>query len=142
MCFINGLGNKHYTKILNQIKPTSLKAALDLIKKEKECSDDLKCNFIGKEQSCGNNYQAQIETLQSKVSFLEKQREEFLIVFLHKIAVTYNATIVKAWDTLNGIVVAVQFVNIVDYLATSLKIVAKRVPMQHVNLSETLSLHL
>ena len=73
MCFINGLGNKHYTKILNEIKPTSLKAAFDLIKKEKECSDDLKCNFIAKEKNCGNNYQAQIETLQSKVAFLEKQ---------------------------------------------------------------------
>ena len=33
MCFINGLGNKHYTKILNEIKPTSLKAAFDLKRK-------------------------------------------------------------------------------------------------------------
>ena len=73
MCFINGLGNKHYSQILKEIKPTSLKVAFELIKKEKECSDDWKVNVISKQQHCGNNCQSQFKALQSKVIFLEKQ---------------------------------------------------------------------
>ena len=75
MCFINGLASKKYAHILNEIKPTNLCEAYNLIKNEKLDENVDKSIFAIEEENDSKqiNWQNKIEKLESKIFQLERE---------------------------------------------------------------------
>jgi len=74
MCFTNGLSNKRFSKILNEIKPKSLKQAFELIKNEKSESAENNVHALNDEHY--NNHcqcESKFNVLISRINQLEQE---------------------------------------------------------------------